>query len=307
MVIWALLVTLGLAACTSDESGSGDDGSGTSAAASASEVPPGSAAEASADEGLERAALGVVTFTYDTSVIESVELAGTAEEDDAAAGAGLTTELVLALVDGGEGSLVVGGIERSADGPTGNLTDDDELSFVNGSGTRTSDATNDPAYVFEGRTSDSLLGVEVVVHPATLALDEVAVAFDELIGSLFVDTAGTGESECDDDFELVEDVTIPDGTVVEPGAELTKTWRIRNVGGCEWDERWSWTFTGGDPLTILETTSLAGTAPGEEVDVSVRLRVPDEDGVWSAQWQPMGPDSRLPVGSPVIIIVETAT
>lgn len=305
-VICALLVALALVACSGDDAGSGDDVSGTSAEASASDAPAGSGAVASADENLERASLGGVTFTYDTTVIESVEPAEPGNEDDGTAPEGApTTALVLTLVDGGEGTLVV--TEPSEDGPTGNLTDDDGLSFVNGTGTRTSDATSDPAYRFAGQTADLLAAVEVTARPAGLAHDDVTAAFDELIGSLFVDTAGAGEAECDDDFEFVEHVTIPDGTVVEPGAELTKTWRIRNVGDCEWDERWSWTFTGGDPLTILDTTSLAGTGPGEEVDVSVRLRVPDEAGVWSAQWQPMGPDSRLPVGSPIIIFVETAT
>ncbi|MEZ4516680.1 MAG: NBR1-Ig-like domain-containing protein [Chloroflexota bacterium] len=33
-----------------------------------------------------------------------------------------------------------------------------------------------------------------------------------------------------DDAQFVEDITVPDGTLVEPGQMIEKTWRLRNSG-----------------------------------------------------------------------------
>ena len=33
---------------------------------------------------------------------------------------------------------------------------------------------------------------------------------------------------------FVADVTIPDGTYINPGASFTKIWRLKNTGTCAW-------------------------------------------------------------------------
>lgn len=71
---------------------------------------------------------------------------------------------------------------------------------------------------------------------------------------------------------FVKDVTIPDGTPIEPGASFKKTWRLRNIGTCQWSG-YSLVFDSGeamggqpDPIGIV--------GPGQEVDVSVSFTVP---------------------------------
>ena len=52
---------------------------------------------------------------------------------------------------------------------------------------------------------------------------------------------------------FIADVTIPDGTVMEPGQAFTKTWRLKNVGAVEWGE--------GSNLSFHDGEQIGGTSP----------------------------------------------
>jgi Ig-like domain from next to BRCA1 gene/Bacterial Ig domain len=53
---------------------------------------------------------------------------------------------------------------------------------------------------------------------------------------------------CTPNSQYVADVTIPDGTAVEPGSTFVKTWRVRSTGNCAWDQAYSIAFAGGAAL-----------------------------------------------------------
>ena len=44
---------------------------------------------------------------------------------------------------------------------------------------------------------------------------------------------------------FVDDVTIPDNTVMAPGQTFRKTWRIQNAGSCAWNSGYQLVFSGG--------------------------------------------------------------
>lgn len=81
---------------------------------------------------------------------------------------------------------------------------------------------------------------------------------------------------------FVEDVTIPDGTQLEPGEDFTKIWRLENTGTCTWDSDYAIVFERGDAMGAPASLTLAdegeSVAPGEEVDIALDLEAPDEDG-----------------------------
>ena len=87
--------------------------------------------------------------------------------------------------------------------------------------------------------------------------------------------------------KFIDDVTIPDGTVFEPGETLTKTWSLKNVGSCTWTSGYDIVFSSGDALgapSAVQTTT--GTvAPGQIVEVSVDLISPDSAGTYRGNWQ----------------------
>lgn len=84
---------------------------------------------------------------------------------------------------------------------------------------------------------------------------------------------------------FVKDVTIPDGTVLSPGAPFTKTWRIQNGGSCTWTREYALVFSSGDDMLADDTRLPETVEPGETVDVSVQMVAPDEPGSYRGNWK----------------------
>ncbi len=84
---------------------------------------------------------------------------------------------------------------------------------------------------------------------------------------------------------FVADVTVPDDTIFKPGEAFTKTWRLQNVGTCTW-QNYSLVFDSGDPMGGPAIQPIPGTvAPGQEVDVSVGLTAPSDEGEYKGYWR----------------------
>lgn len=121
---------------------------------------------------------------------------------------------------------------------------------------------------------------------------------------------------CMDDAEFVSDVTVPDGASFEPGTVFRKTWRIRNSGTCTWDVGYRFMFLSGDrmsgprsaPLGSLDRPSESSplfptVRPGEEIELSVTLIAPSEEGTYTGEWQLLAPDG-TPFGTrPYVLVV----
>lgn len=86
--------------------------------------------------------------------------------------------------------------------------------------------------------------------------------------------------------QFVDDVTIPDGTVLTPNQAFTKTWRLKNVGSCSWTPSYAIVFNSGDSMNGPATQALAGNVnPGDTVDISVNLTAPAADGGYRGYWK----------------------
>jgi hypothetical protein len=81
------------------------------------------------------------------------------------------------------------------------------------------------------------------------------------------------------------DVTIPDGTVLTPGESFSKTWRLENVGSCDWTRFYAVTFFSGNSLNAIQTQNLAqDVAPGQTIDLTVDMEAPMEPGIYQSNW-----------------------
>ena len=128
---------------------------------------------------------------------------------------------------------------------------------------------------------------------------------------------------------FVTDVTIPDGTVAQPGELLLKIWRVENTGETTWQtERppFRLTFNAGDQLSgpsvaqalfypagvdlTLETSfqSWSGwrtrVEPGEQVDLPLLVRAPEAEGHYRGYWMLLDGEGGELGGLYVDIIVE---
>jgi len=97
-------------------------------------------------------------------------------------------------------------------------------------------------------------------------------------------TTGEENSSTCDRARFVDDITIPDGTEMEPGESFTKTWRLENTGTCPWTTNYSVQFLNGTELGG-ETVPISGTvAPGETIDLSINFIAPAGSGIYVSEW-----------------------
>ena len=103
---------------------------------------------------------------------------------------------------------------------------------------------------------------------------------------------GTEEGLCDllsYDVSSI-DVNIPDNTVMTPGQDFVKTWRVKNNGTCPWGAGYALTFTGTG--TKMDGQFIAFTEviqPGQEVEISVQFKAPTQAGNYVSTWTMTNP------------------
>ena len=85
--------------------------------------------------------------------------------------------------------------------------------------------------------------------------------------------------------EFIKDVTIPDGTILFPEKDFTKTWRLKNIGSCTWGDGYEIVFDGGNGMSSVTSLKLGDQVkPGQTIDVSVKFTSPKEPGTYRGNW-----------------------
>ena len=85
--------------------------------------------------------------------------------------------------------------------------------------------------------------------------------------------------------QFLADVSIPDDTILTPGEEFTKVWRLKNIGSCTWDEDYSLVFVSGDRMQASRSVPLEDRVrPGEKIDVFVDFVAPSQAGRYRSLW-----------------------
>ncbi len=110
---------------------------------------------------------------------------------------------------------------------------------------------------------------------------------------------------CVNSLTYLEDVTIPDGTVVAPGETLDKQWRVRNSGTCNWDERYRLKLVDGIAMGVEETLPLYPARAGAEAVLRILFTAPDKPGVYISTWQAVDPQGNY-FGDPIYIQIRVA-
>jgi hypothetical protein len=92
-------------------------------------------------------------------------------------------------------------------------------------------------------------------------------------------------SACDK-AQFIADVNIPDGTTLQPGAQFTKTWDLKNIGTCTWKkDTYQLVFFGGEQMGGQSPQVFKEDVPvGKTVRVSVNLTAPSAAGSYRGYW-----------------------
>lgn len=89
---------------------------------------------------------------------------------------------------------------------------------------------------------------------------------------------------------FLEDISIPDGTVFQPGEPMDKRWRVVNNGTCNWDERYRLKLVSGSALGVESEQALYPARSGTKATIQLIFTAPVESGTYRSAWQAYDPD-----------------
>jgi len=108
----------------------------------------------------------------------------------------------------------------------------------------------------------------------------------------------TRQSNCTNQLEFLDDLTIPDGTEVLPGEKITKRWLIENTGSCNWNSSYSLQLISGLVLGSEKVQGLYPARQSTKAIVEITFSAPDNPGRYNSWWQAYDADGNR-FGDPV--------
>jgi hypothetical protein len=115
-----------------------------------------------------------------------------------------------------------------------------------------------------------------------------------------------------DKSRFIRDVTIPDGSILQPGERFEKVWEIQNVGSTPWRDR-SLRRVGAcsGPGRLISDPSdpIPSTKPGALCLVCLWLTAPYQPGSYYAAWKMVDKKGNecLPTQSPLFVSIDVVT
>ena len=114
------------------------------------------------------------------------------------------------------------------------------------------------------------------------------------------------QAACLDQARFIEDLSVPDGSRVEPGALIDKRWSVLNSGTCDWGPGYRLIRTDTGLLSGPAELALYPARAGEAAVWQVLLTAPRQPGQHIASWQARSPTGEL-FGDPVFVLVEVGS
>lgn len=106
---------------------------------------------------------------------------------------------------------------------------------------------------------------------------------------------------CTANLTFLDDLTVPDGSSVNPGERIDKQWRVQNSGTCDWDARYRLKLAGGfPPLGAELSQQLFPARAGSEATIQIFFIAPPASGLYRSAWIAYGPDDQ-PFGEMIFI------
>jgi hypothetical protein len=141
----------------------------------------------------------------------------------------------------------------------------------------------------------------------TPLVSSTPAAGDTSITPVVRNTPNPSTGEACDNAIFVTDVTYPDNSEVPAGQAIIKTWRIKNLGPCTWNQDYRLAFAWGGDGTNWKTNSLVHfvelVPPGDMIDLSIELDVPTELGTYTGTFRTMN-DSDYYFGPTLTIVIK---
>lgn len=89
---------------------------------------------------------------------------------------------------------------------------------------------------------------------------------------------------------FVSNISVKDGSQLNPGQKFVKIWKMRNEGSSSWPENCRLSFVGGDKLSSTDATVVPPLLPGEDLEIAVEMVAPTKPGRYVSYWRLTQPD-----------------
>ncbi len=110
---------------------------------------------------------------------------------------------------------------------------------------------------------------------------------------------------CTNDVDYIADLSVPDGTIFEPGQLVLKQWSVRNAGTCDWDAGYRLVLVSGNALGARSELALYPARAGLEAVIEVAMLAPGEPGSYTGRWQARDPAGNV-FGDRIFITIVVA-
>lgn len=105
---------------------------------------------------------------------------------------------------------------------------------------------------------------------------------------------------CSDNLTFLEDQTIPDGSLVQPGESLDKRWLVENSGTCNWNRGYRLKLMAGPEMGANGEQALYPGRASTQVSIRLVFIAPTEPGAYRSAWQAYN-DHNEAFGDPIFI------
>ena len=146
-------------------------------------------------------------------------------------------------------------------------------------------------------------GAEQVYRPPTQVVEATPLSLpaqDVVAEAEPADPRPTVAPVCTNALWFLQDVTIPDGSLVTPGARLDKRWLVQNSGTCNWTEGYEIRLVAGPSLGVPVTQALYPALSGTDVTLRMTFIAPEQPGAYRSAWQAFDPQG-VEFGDPFFI------
>jgi len=152
-------------------------------------------------------------------------------------------------------------------------------------------------------TAQSLL-VEptLIINPT----QNIVVIQTTPLPTIVIPTATINPADCINNLTFIEDLTIPDNTLIAYGAAIDKQWLVQNNGTCNWNADYRLKYIGGAVLGAPEELALYPAKSGTQATIQITFTAPFTDGKYESAWQAFDPND-LAFGDPIFMRIEAVS
>jgi hypothetical protein len=106
--------------------------------------------------------------------------------------------------------------------------------------------------------------------------------------------------DCSSNLTFLQDITIPDNSLIPVGSTIDKQWLVENSGTCHWNADYRLKHIGGATLEAPEEVALYPARADTQATLQIFFTAPFTGGVYESAWQAFDPDG-IEFGDPIYI------